>query len=109
MDVALTTAVNPRNRRPSAPATTQFHPETATLYVCAMYDGMRPNDEIEVRWYQDTMPGAPMGRSNIRVSNRSGTFAASFSPDGFMPPGDYHVDLVVRDDVIETVAFTVGR
>ena len=53
------------------------------------------------------MPGSPIGRSTIRVTNRSGTFAASFSPDGFMPPGDYHVDLVVDDNVMETAAFTV--
>lgn len=106
-NLALTTEIHSRSRRPAAPTMTTFEGTEESLWLCLSYENLGDNELVDVRWIQNGHDDEPMAVSTIRGSG-AGNMAASFAPDGTLPPGDYHVDVVVRGEVLDSIAFTVG-
>lgn len=104
--LVLTTRVHPRTRQPTAPPLAVLRGDESTLYLSLRYSGMRRGDRVTVRWIQDSHPDEPMAENDFDVTG-SGTLAASFEPDGLLPPGEYHVDVVEGERVLGSLAFTV--
>lgn len=105
-ELALTTSINPRSRRPATSPRTRFVGSESTIYLCLRYDGMTAGEGIVVRWIQDSSSDEPMAVSTV-TTGRSGRLAASFAPDDDLPSGSYHADVVIGGEIIETVEFHI--
>jgi hypothetical protein len=106
-NLVLTTSIHPRSRRPTGPRLTALEGDEGTIFLCLSFSGMPRGETLEVRWFQDTHLEEPMAASTFEVAGR-GSLAASFTPDGALPPGRYHVEVMKDDSVLGGLEFTVG-
>lgn len=102
----LSTAVHRTTRRPTAPVTTTFDGSEEEIFLSMRYRGLANNQSVEIHWFQGVHSEQPMAVSTIHASG-SGQMAASFAPNGPMPPGEYRADVVIGDEVLESIPFTV--
>ena len=108
-ELALATSVEAGTGRPTSPPVTRVTGTEPALYLSLVFARMPPEQVLEVRWYNTSDPGAePFALSRFQVAGR-GSLAAELSIEEPLEPGSYHVDAVLRGQVLGSLPFTVER
>jgi hypothetical protein len=102
----LTTAVDERSYKSTAPPRTEFEPTEHPIYLVAILKDVPTDSTIEVRWYKDSDP-RPLLARDVQGSAKY-EFISSFAPDGAaFVPGTYTVRVFVAGEEIGAKGFTV--
>ncbi len=90
----LTTAVDARRYRPSAPEQTEFDPTVPIIYLVGKLKHIPTHSRIETRWYRDADP-EPLLVSDVRGSESYQFIASLSAEDKRFIPGTYIVRIFV--------------
>ncbi len=102
----LTTAVDEKRYRATAPLKTEFKPTEKMIYLVGRLKNVPTDSTIEVRWFLDISP-KPLLISHIQGSDRY-QFVASFQPtERKFLRGSYAARIYVNSEEVGSVPFLI--